>query len=52
MNLKITTQADLKLAAAILKAFPKVDRNLPLHPFSDEKTRWESGPKRTLDDLF
>ncbi len=52
MNLKITTQADLKLAAEILKALPKPERDSPLHPFSDEKTKWEAGPRKTLDDLF
>ncbi len=52
MNLKITTQADLKLAAAILKALPKPEKDAPLHPFSDETAKWESGPKRKLEDLF
>jgi 2-C-methyl-D-erythritol 4-phosphate cytidylyltransferase len=52
MNLKITTQADLRLASAILKALPRVDKSVPLHPFSDEMVRRDSGPKRTLDDLF
>jgi 2-C-methyl-D-erythritol 4-phosphate cytidylyltransferase len=52
MNLKITTQADLKLAAAILKSLPKPERDAPLHPFSEEKARWEPGPKKRLEDLF
>ncbi len=52
MNLKITTQADLKLAAAILKSLPRPERDAPLHPFSEEKTKWVAGPKKTLDDLF
>jgi len=52
MNLKITTQADLKLAAAILKALPRPEKAAPLHPFSDETVTWESGPKRKLEDLF
>jgi 2-C-methyl-D-erythritol 4-phosphate cytidylyltransferase len=52
MNLKITTQADLKLAAAILKSLPKPERDSPLHPFSDEKAKWEPGPKKRLEDLF
>jgi 2-C-methyl-D-erythritol 4-phosphate cytidylyltransferase len=52
MNLKITTQADLKLAAAILKVLPRSERDAPLHPFSDEKTKWEPGPKKRLEDLF
>ena len=52
MNLKITTQADLRLAAAILKALPKPEPDAPLHPFSDEKAKWGSGPKKRLEDLF
>jgi 2-C-methyl-D-erythritol 4-phosphate cytidylyltransferase len=52
MNLKITTQADLRLAAAILKALPKPERDVPLHPFADETVKWEPGPKRKLEDLF
>jgi 2-C-methyl-D-erythritol 4-phosphate cytidylyltransferase len=52
MNLKITTQADLRLAAAILKALPKPEQNAPLHPFSDEKAKWDQGPKKKLEDLF
>jgi 2-C-methyl-D-erythritol 4-phosphate cytidylyltransferase len=52
MNLKITTQADLKLAAAILKALPKAEKDKPLHPFSDETAKWEQGPKKKLEDLF
>jgi 2-C-methyl-D-erythritol 4-phosphate cytidylyltransferase len=52
MNLKITTQADLKLAAAILKALPKPDKGAPLHPFSDEIAVREKGPRKKLEDLF
>jgi len=52
MNLKITTAADLRLAAAILKALPEPPRDAPLHPFSDEKAKWDQGPKRKLEDLF
>ena len=52
MNLKITTQADLRLAAAILKARPEPKGDAPLHPFSDEKAKWDTGPKRKLEDLF
>ncbi len=52
MNLKITTQADLKLAAAILKALPRPEKDKPLHPFSDETAKWEQGPKKKLEDLF
>jgi 2-C-methyl-D-erythritol 4-phosphate cytidylyltransferase len=52
MNLKITTQADLRLAAAILKAQPKPEHDAPLHPFADETVKWDKGPKRKLEDLF
>jgi 2-C-methyl-D-erythritol 4-phosphate cytidylyltransferase len=52
MNLKITTQSDLKLASAILKALPKPEKAAPLHPFSDEVAQREGGPKRRLEDLF
>jgi 2-C-methyl-D-erythritol 4-phosphate cytidylyltransferase len=52
MNLKITTQADLRLAAAILKALPKLEKAAPLHPFSDEIAVREKGPKKKLEDLF
>jgi 2-C-methyl-D-erythritol 4-phosphate cytidylyltransferase len=37
MNMKITTQDDLRTAAAILNALPKEDTFRPLHPFSDEQ---------------
>jgi 2-C-methyl-D-erythritol 4-phosphate cytidylyltransferase len=52
MNLKITTQADLRLAAAVLKALPQPQRDAPLHPFADERAMWDKGPKRKLEDLF
>ncbi len=51
-NLKITTLADLRLAAAILQSLPKPSRNEFLHPFSDEKVGPGDGPKRKLEDLF
>ena len=51
-NLKITTQADLRLAHAILKALPEPERDAPLHPFADEAANWDRGPKRRLEDLF
>jgi 2-C-methyl-D-erythritol 4-phosphate cytidylyltransferase len=52
MNLKITTQDDLRLAAAILKARPEPARDAPAHPFADERAMWDTGPKRKLEDLF
>ena len=52
MNLKITTQADLRLAAAILKALPKPERAAPAHPFAEDDPEWEKLPRRKLEDLF
>ena len=53
LNLKITTADDLKLAAAILQARPKVDRPGALHPFSDQRADSSQGtPRRSFDDLF
>jgi 2-C-methyl-D-erythritol 4-phosphate cytidylyltransferase len=52
MNLKITTQADLRLAHAILQSLPRRDRETPIHPFSDERAGWSDGPKPKLEDLF
>ena len=39
-NIKITTAADLLLAAAILQAMPKPRREGPAHPFADEPSIW------------
>ncbi len=36
LNVKITTKADLSLAAACLKALPAPKFDAPLHPFSDD----------------
>jgi 2-C-methyl-D-erythritol 4-phosphate cytidylyltransferase len=52
MNLKITTQADLRLASAILKALPKPERDAPVHPFAEDNPEWEKLPKPKLEDLF
>ena len=40
LNLKITSQADLRLAAAVLHALPKPKREGPAHPFADEQQMW------------
>lgn len=40
LNLKITSQADLRLASAVLQALPKPKRDGPAHPFSDERAMW------------
>lgn len=37
MNLKITTQDDLRMAGALLDALPKEKTLRPLHPFADER---------------
>ena len=52
MNLKITTSADLRLAAAILNAQPKARREGPAHPFADEHAMWDATPKIKPKDLF
>ena len=36
LNIKITTQDDLKLAATFLKAMPATKFDAPLHPFKDD----------------
>lgn len=36
LNIKITTRADLRLAAACLEAAPKPKFDAPLHPFADD----------------
>ncbi len=36
MNLKISTQEDLRLAAQVLRALPKPKPNGPIHPFADD----------------
>ncbi len=51
-NLKITTSADLRLAAAILNAQPKTRREGPAHPFADEHAMWDATPKIKPKDLF
>lgn len=40
MNLKITTQEDLRMAAALLDALPKEKTLRALHPFADEDPRF------------
>lgn len=52
MNLKITTSADLRLAAAILQALPGPRPEGPAHPFADEHVLWEQTPRITPKDLF
>ncbi len=52
LNLKITTAADLRLAAAVLQALPKPQREGPAHPFADEQAMWGAVPKIKPKDLF
>ena len=52
MNLKITSAADLRLAAAVLRALPKPRREGPPHPFADEHALWNETPKIDPKDLF
>lgn len=40
LNIKITSQSDLRLAAAVLHALPKPKRQGPAHPFADEQKMW------------
>jgi len=40
LNIKITSQADLRLASSILQSAPKPKREGPIHPFADDQTMW------------
>lgn len=51
-NLKITTSADLRLAAAVLHSTPKPKHEGPAHPFADEHAMWDATPKIKPKDLF
>jgi 2-C-methyl-D-erythritol 4-phosphate cytidylyltransferase len=52
LNLKITTRADLVLAAAVLQALPRPKREGPAHPFADEQSMWGKSPGPKPRDLF
>jgi 2-C-methyl-D-erythritol 4-phosphate cytidylyltransferase len=52
LNIKITTQSDLKLAAAILPLLEKPRPPGSCHPFSDEQAMWGKLPKLKPSDLF
>jgi 2-C-methyl-D-erythritol 4-phosphate cytidylyltransferase len=52
LNLKITTQEDLRLARAILRAQETVHRDTSGHPFADETSMWADLPKLKPSDLF
>ncbi len=51
-NLKITSAADLRLAAAVLHSLPKPKHDGPAHPFADENAMWNDVPKISPKDLF
>jgi 2-C-methyl-D-erythritol 4-phosphate cytidylyltransferase len=52
-NIKVTTQDDLKLAAAILPLLQNAPkRETSCHPFSDESPSWASLPKLKPSDVF
>ena len=51
-NLKITTQEDLRLASAVLRARMKPSRESCGHPFADEVAKWAELPKLKPSDLF
>jgi 2-C-methyl-D-erythritol 4-phosphate cytidylyltransferase len=52
LNIKITTHADLKIAAAILPLLAKSAGGGSSHPYSDEQAMWEKLPKLKASDLF
>jgi len=52
LNLKITTSADLRLAASVLQTLPKSKREGPSHPFADEQAMWGNLPKPKPHELF
>jgi 2-C-methyl-D-erythritol 4-phosphate cytidylyltransferase len=51
LNIKITTMADLRLAAAILPLLEKPGRGSSAHPFADEHAMWDDLPKLKPSDL-
>ena len=52
-NLKITTQDDLKLAAAVLKTLERDEARYSCgRPSDDERSRWDELPKLRASDLF
>jgi 2-C-methyl-D-erythritol 4-phosphate cytidylyltransferase len=52
LNLKITTQDDLRLAGAILRLQSNSHRETCSHPFADENAMWADLPKLKPSDLF
>jgi 2-C-methyl-D-erythritol 4-phosphate cytidylyltransferase len=52
LNLKLTTQEDLKLATAILRVQSSSPRETSGHPFADEAALWADLPNLKASDLF
>jgi 2-C-methyl-D-erythritol 4-phosphate cytidylyltransferase len=52
LNIKITTQIDLKLAAAILPLLERPKRPGANHPYADAQEMWSTLPKLKPSDLF
>ena len=52
LNLKLTTQEDLKLATAILRLQSSSPRETSGHPFADEAALWADLPNLKASDLF
>lgn len=52
LNLKITTQADLQIAEAILQYLNRPKRESPIHPFADDREMWGETPRPRPQDLF
>jgi len=52
LNIKITTQVDLRLAAAILPLLEKPSQESSSHPYADQQAMWGKLPKLKPSDLF
>jgi 2-C-methyl-D-erythritol 4-phosphate cytidylyltransferase len=52
LNLKITTQEDLRLAGAIVRLQSRALGEGSAHPFADEAAKWEELPRMKPSDLF
>lgn len=52
LNIKITTQEDLRLASAIIRLQDHPHGEASSHPFADEAAKWEDLPRLKPSDLF
>lgn len=52
LNLKITTQEDLRLASAIVRLQERTHAESSSHPFADEAAKWDDLPRLKPSDLF